>query len=218
MFCVNEELNKAASDFVRKNAVVKGQPNLTSHSFSRWVNQSLLPNSILDPGYTRSISVETGHKWLHKLGFDVLDKKKDVYIDGHERDDVVQHHQRFLYQMVSGGFLSHESAPSEEACSAFPDDLEPPSVEQRHKNIFIFHDESTFNANDDENLLWGMHESQIICPKSHGSGIIVPNFIKEKDRYLCLMEEDYIAACKNDPSLTMATRTLLEYRESHDGY
>ena len=208
---VNEELNKAASDFVCKNIVVKGHPNLTSHSFSRWINQSLLPNSILDPGYPRSISVETGCKWLHELGFEVLDKKKGVYIDGHERDDVVQHRQRFLRQMVSGGFLSRESAPSEEARSAFPNDLEPPPVERQHKNIFIFHDESTFNANDDESLQWGMPESQIIRPKSRGSGIMVSDFITEKDGYLCLTEEEYTAACKNDPSLTMAARTLLEY-------
>ena len=125
---VNEELNKAASDFVRKNAVVKGRPNLTSHSFSQWVNQSLLPSSILDPGYPRSISVETGCKWLHELGFEVLDKKKGVYIDGHERDDVVQHRQRFLRQMVSGGFLSREFALSEEARSA----LNFPMISSHH--------------------------------------------------------------------------------------
>ena len=93
--------------------------------------------------------------------------------------------------MVSGGFLSRESAPSEEARSAFPDDLEPPPVERQHKNIFIFHDESTFNANDDESLQWGMPEFQIIRPKSRGSGIMVSDFITEKDGYLCLTEEEY---------------------------
>ena len=73
---LNEELNEAASSYVRQNAVVKGRPNLTSHSFCRWVNESLLPNSVLDPGYPRSVSIETARKWLHELGFEVLDKKK----------------------------------------------------------------------------------------------------------------------------------------------
>ena len=147
----NEELNEAASDYVHKNAVVKGQPNMTSIAFCRWVNESLLPNSILDPGYPRSVSVETARKWLHELGFEVLDKKKGIYIDGHERD-VVQHRQRFLRQLVAGGFLAAEFAPSLEAKSAFPTDIDQPSPERREKNIFIFHDESTFNANDDEAL------------------------------------------------------------------
>lgn len=87
----NEELNEAARDYVRANAVVKGRPNLTSRSFCQWVNESLLPNSILDPGYPRKVSVQTARKWLHDLGFMVLNKKKGVYIDGHERDDVVKH-------------------------------------------------------------------------------------------------------------------------------
>ena len=119
--------------------------------------------------------------------------------------------------MVSGGFLSRESAPSEEACSVFPDDLEP-SAERRDKNIFIFHDESTFNANDDESLQWGISESQIIRPKSCGSGIMVSDFIMEKDGYLCLSEEEYTATRENDPSITVAARTLLEYGKARDGY
>ena len=128
---------------------------MTSIAFCRWVNESLLPNSILDPGYPRTVSVETARKWLHELGFEVLDKKKGIYIDDHEREDVVQHHQRFLRQLVAGGFLAAEFAPNLEAKSAFPTDIDQPSPERREKNIFIFHDESTFNANDDEALQWG---------------------------------------------------------------
>lgn len=49
----NEDLNEAASDYVRANAVVKG---MTSISFCHWIiNETLLPNSILDPGYRRSV-------------------------------------------------------------------------------------------------------------------------------------------------------------------
>ena len=118
--------------------------HLTSLSFCRWVNESLLPNSILEPGYPRRISVQTARVWLHELGFEVIDQKKGVYIDGHERDDVVQHRQKFLRHLVASGFLTKEHAPSDEAKDAFPNDLESPPMERRSKNIFIFHDESTF--------------------------------------------------------------------------
>ena len=74
---------------------------MTSISFCRWVNEQLLPNSVLEPGFPRHIGVETARKWLHELGFEVLDKKKGVYIDGHEREDVVKHRQKFLRQLVA---------------------------------------------------------------------------------------------------------------------
>ena len=128
----------------------------------------------------------------------MLDKKKGVYIDGHERHDVVQHRCRFLRQMISSGFLTKDSAPSEEAKEAFPDDLESPLLARREKNIFIFHDESTFNANDDESLQWGQADSQIIRPKSRGSGIMVSDFITEKDGYLCLTQAEYDAKKQTD--------------------
>ena len=212
IFWQNEELNEAASDFVRNNAVVKGRPNMTSISFCRWVNDVLLPNSILEPGYPRRISVQTGRRWLHELGFEVLDKKKGVYIDGHEGDDVVQHRRKFLRQMISSGFLTKDSAPSEETKEAFPDDIETQPLARREKNIFIFHDESTFNANDDESLQWGRSDSQIIRPKSRGSGIMVSDFITVNDGYLCLTQAEYDVKKQTDP------RTLLEYGESRDGY
>ena len=90
-----------------------------------------------------------------ELGFQVLDKNEGVYIDGHERPDVVQHRRRFLRQLVAGGFLTKEDAPSNEAKEAFPTAIEQPPAERCKRNIFIFHDESTFNANDDEGLQWG---------------------------------------------------------------
>lgn len=47
----NEDLNKAAVKYVRENSVVKGRPNLTATSFCQWINECLLPNQILEPGY-----------------------------------------------------------------------------------------------------------------------------------------------------------------------
>ena len=132
----HEELCEAARDHIRSNAVVNGQPNMTAVSFCYWVNESLLPNSVLDPGYPRQICLETTCKGLHKLGFHVLDKKKGIYIDGHERDDV-QHNKKFLCQMVASGFLLKDQAPNEEAKEAFPSDLESPTPERRAIVFFM---------------------------------------------------------------------------------
>jgi hypothetical protein len=43
----NEELNEAATDYVRSNAVVKGKPNMTALSFCRWKAFSLTASLIL---------------------------------------------------------------------------------------------------------------------------------------------------------------------------
>lgn len=76
------------------------------------------------PGYPRKISVQTARLWLHELGFQVLDKKKGIYIDGHERDDVIKNRKKFLRKLVAGGFLTKEHASSDEAKNAFPTDID----------------------------------------------------------------------------------------------
>jgi len=58
--------------------------------------------------------------------------------------------------MVATGFLNKTNAPTAEAATALPTDLESPSDEQIEKNIVIFHDESTFQVNDDESWMWGI--------------------------------------------------------------
>ena len=101
---------------------------------------------------------------------------------------------------------------------AFPSDLESPCPERREKNVFIFHDESTFNANDDEPLQWGTPESQIIRPTSRGSGITVSDFIIEGRGYLGLTDDEYERVKQRHPNTRKAARELLEYGESRDGY
>ena len=133
----NEELNKKASKFVRENAFVKGKPNMTFSSFTKWVNQCLLPNYSLEPGYPRNVSIETGRRWLHNLGFSVLDAKKGTYVDGHEREDVISYRKHFLRKMVALGLLSKENAPTEEAQCSLPDDLESPSPLVLNETVFF---------------------------------------------------------------------------------
>ena len=80
----DESLNKKAKQYIRENACVKGKPNLTVGQFCEWVNNNLLPNETLEPGFPRKVSVETSRKWMVELGFNVVRKKKGTYVDGHE--------------------------------------------------------------------------------------------------------------------------------------
>ena len=214
----NEELNKKATRFIRNNSNVKGRPNLTVGVFCEWVNNSLLPNEALEPGYPRKIGIETAQKWMHELGFEIVAKKKGTFVDGHERSDVVEYRQKFLRKMVGLGFLNVNNAPTEEAKNALPSDLESPPPEVIDKTVVIFHDESTFQANDDQPTLWAEKGTNVMRPKSKGSGIMVSDFIEERGGYLALNKEQYDVVKSNNPSARMYARQFLEYGESREGY
>lgn len=42
---------------------------------------------------------KTARNWLHELGFEYKDVKKDVFVDGHERPDVIEDCKKFLSTM-----------------------------------------------------------------------------------------------------------------------
>lgn len=50
---------------------------MTATSLTTWVNTELLPSQVLELGFPRNISVETGRKWLHELVFFTVNRKKE---------------------------------------------------------------------------------------------------------------------------------------------
>ena len=104
------------------------------------MNDQLLPNETLEPGFPRKVGLETARQWMHKIGFEVLIAKKGSFVDGHEWDDVVEYRKVFLRRMVALGFLNRENAPTDEARNALPTDLECPLQEVMSKTVILFHD------------------------------------------------------------------------------
>ncbi len=47
-----------------------------------------------------SISVKTAHRWLDKLGWTYGKLKNGMYLDGHERSDVVEYRDRFVQRWM----------------------------------------------------------------------------------------------------------------------
>lgn len=58
----------------------------------RYVNNFLLPALKIEG----SISESTAVRWLKKMGFRLARVQKGVYVDGHERADVVESRDKFL--------------------------------------------------------------------------------------------------------------------------
>ena len=101
------------------------------------------------------------------MGFEVKRITKGIYIHGHEREDVIEARKVFLKDMTATGFLHESNAPNEEMASLFSKVTLPSDWEN---TIVWFHDESTYNSNDDESTMWKDETMQIIKPKSRGSG------------------------------------------------
>ena len=214
----NEYLNKKATKYVRENTVVKGKPNLTAGSFCKWVNECLLEMTTLEPGYPRHISIETARRWLIELGFVVKEHKKGTYVDGHERSDVVEYRKTFLRRLCALGFLNETNAPTPECAESLPKDLESLSEERIAKTVVLFHDESTFQANDDQLKFWGTKDMIFLRPKSKGAGIMVSDFIDEHNGYLRLTDDEYERAKASHPGIKRQARSFLEYGENKEGY
>lgn len=76
-----------------------------------------------------------------------------MFFDGHERDDVVEERKCFLDKMVEVGFLRPTTS---EVALAFPS-VPLAFTEVPEKTVVLFHDESTFQANEDQSIMW-------LCP------------------------------------------------------
>ena len=140
----DEELNREAAKWVRENAFTKGKPNMTAQSFCQWVNEDLLPSSHLPPQFPWRISVRTAIRWLHHLGFKPVSHRKGVYIDGHEREDVIKHREKYLGTMAALRD-SHRPPP---LCSDEPPRVRDERNDAKKEIVLIYHDESIYHSNE----------------------------------------------------------------------
>ena len=178
------------------------------------MNNDLLPNSVLEPGYPRRVSVETARKWLHELGFDILQLSKGVFIDGHERSDVVESRVKFLRTMTEYGFLRPDNAPTEEAAKALPAYVPHMSKEEGEKRM------RAYNTSEDTPILWGEKGKLPIKPKGRGSSIMVSEFIEEQDGYLALSDQQYKfeVAHNERQDIGKSALKILKIGEQQEGY
>ena len=102
LVCCGQTKNstKCHLSYVPANAAVKVKSNMTSMEVCKWMNKTLLPNSNLEPGFPCQISIETSRKWIHEMDFEVLTGRKGIFVDGHERPDVIESGKIFPTKMV----------------------------------------------------------------------------------------------------------------------
>ena len=195
----DEKLQRKAAQWVRANSTVKGR---TGAKFCTYVNTHLLPEAELAPGCPQQIQPCTAIKWLHHLGFQPQSHKKSIYIDGHERDDEVEYRKLYLRKLE---ILSSTHLPPP-ACEDGLTAIQTGNPSAATHLVLIFHDESSFHANEGQSVMWDEEGRVPIRPKSQGRGLMVSDFVTEFDGLLQLSMEEYRRAAEADPSIRECVR------------
>ncbi|TFY77605.1 hypothetical protein EWM64_g6409 [Hericium alpestre] len=122
-----------------------------------------------------TISVRTAQRWLHKMSWRYGKKKNGMYIDGHEREDVVDYRNNFVirWKEYEQRMVHYDQDGNASAPTGFPVPQGP-----RFRLYLITHDESTFYQNDRRRQVWS-HPSQGPTPQPKGDGesLMVSDFL-----------------------------------------
>jgi len=111
------------------------------------VNTEILPDIGITP--KKPVSTRTARCWLIKLGWRYTEVRKGVYMDGHERADVVQYRQTIFLPLMAKfeARMVHFDGPELRRVK--------PILQPGEREIIPnFHDESSFHANEEVRNLW----------------------------------------------------------------
>jgi len=126
---------------------------------------------------TSGIRSRTARRWLKRLGYNWQDVKKGVFLDGHERDDVVEYRRKFLEDMHGLlPYLVEFAADGSIQEKVYPADCMIGGPDRRPV-VMITHDESIFSANDGKHQAWIKDGDTFLRPKGKGKGIMVSDFL-----------------------------------------
>ena len=206
---------------------------LTGARLLKWVNGVLL-KPIIDQG-GKPICEATAKAWLRKLGFRYRKKKAVVYMDGHERKDVVKFRDEEFLPAIAK-FQKRMCTFEGQDCLTIVQPVLRPGEKEL---VLVVHDECAVACKDGTVSAWMSLNSPTPLPKSKGSCMMVSDFLSEmtgrlrltEDQWSKLVQEDpdmctdlraaFIGMNSEDPLAHMEiprARVLLETGKSRDGY
>lgn len=160
-----------------------------------------------------TIRARSARKWLPRLGFRYKDIKKGVYMDGHERPDVVAYRNSFTAKLAE---LEPLIVQYDENGTIIPKTTLPENTKQL---VFCTHDKSTFSANDSRPQAWHDQSQNHLRKKSKGRGIMLSD---------CLFANGRVHIADSIPDSEMIARNLdlsrryateyFEFGKNNEGY
>ena len=193
--------------YIRTHAHPKGKPNMKASGFQKWVNTDLIPKHI--PGHAK-ISNRTAKRWIKDLGFVKTHHKKTMYVDGHERKDVVEDRARFVKEILSYvpfmqkyGNLKEGDDKEEGMKATLPAEryyvngtevVTGVAAGAGKELVLVVHDETVIHQNDLENWSYQLESGSSACQqKGNGAGYHISGFLSEKFGRLKITEEQWQA-------------------------
>jgi hypothetical protein len=153
---------------------------VTPDDFRLAINTEILPRLLISTGKT--ISRTTTYDWLRRLGFYKSESKKGVYVDGHEREDVIRYRKEVFLPKINQ-ILSYATQYEQKDDGTW-EVIQPllPLGVKRH--VIYFHDESCFHGYDYKKTVWldGVTKQQKMPGKSKGKLIHCSDFIGPEGR------------------------------------
>jgi hypothetical protein len=139
----NPSVKHAARNWLASQA--SGQ--VTPHIFHNALNTIILP--MLNIQLKKPLCERTARRWLIKLGWRLTVLRKGVYMDGHERPDVVEYRNSiFLPKMAKyEKRMTHFEGPELRR-------VEPTLAPGEKEIVAYFHDECCFHVNDFKEKAW----------------------------------------------------------------
>jgi len=138
-FIDDEDVINNSLTFIRQN-----NGKITPKKYQQFINSVLFPKVEI----MKTITLKTSRIWLKKIGLVPQSRKKGIYFDGHEREDVLEYRAKFLEEMKTfeqfmPTFVGNEMIQ-----------INPDISSNQQLHIFITHDECLFYANDDRPIIW----------------------------------------------------------------
>jgi hypothetical protein len=122
------------------------------------------------------ISKKTATRWLHKLDWRYQGIQNGMYIDGHEREDVVAYRREFVERWGTYEKRFHQWDDDGHELphpNGFPVPDGPP-----FRLVLITHNESTFYQNNRRKTVWTQKTSRPVPqPKGDGQSLMVSDFL-----------------------------------------
>ncbi|THU75878.1 hypothetical protein K435DRAFT_706193 [Dendrothele bispora CBS 962.96] len=178
----------------------------------------------------RAVTERTGREWLKKFKWRYSKKRNGMYIDGHEREDVVAYRKSFVDRwqtQYAPRMYTWGNDDDEKFTGHAPKGFVLPVhlCGRPFRLILVTHDESTFYANDQRRAYW-IHASEKAKPVKKGEGIslMVSDFLtvewgrlKSRDGKECVTIP-LISFCCLTFNFDREARVLFKAGKNRDGY
>ena len=161
------------------------------------------------------ICERTASTWLHSLGFEHGDLKKGVYIDGHERPDVIEARIHFLKEMEKFQSRMYRFTGVDREIT-----IQPHCIDGELPMIWVVHDESVFDSSGGRLKVWTEEGHPALPPKRgqslHVSGLISPLGVINMETMVPGKNKD--GYWTNRDLINQLERELPIFSEEHPGH